>query len=364
MKRLLALEGGGLRVFFTVQVLERVEQHVRARLGRPDAVLADYFDLIAGTSTGAILGAFLSWGLSVAEIKKLYAVAAASMFTKNSSPLRWVTHRYAADALSKFLRDYFVEERESIPAELGTSRLRTTFLAVVRNATTGSAWPLCNHSGLKFNAPALEDCNLRIPLWRIVRASAAAPTFFEPERIQIGKAEFQFIDGGVTPYNNPALIAALIATEAGYGIGWPAGEDCLHLVSVGTGRTRVKYTGHGRWDLSIPVVAQKTIGALIEGVAHQQDLLCRVLGRCIYGPIIDTEVGDMIERGAESPLGNTPPPRRFTYVRYNCDFPEAQFAPFVAGTGAIPMDRPDLIPLFEEVGRTYAADAVQLSHLR
>jgi uncharacterized protein len=68
-KRIPSLDGGGVRGFFTLEVLERAEALVRQRLGRPDTVLADHFDLIAGTSAGAILGAFLAWGLSINRIK-------------------------------------------------------------------------------------------------------------------------------------------------------------------------------------------------------------------------------------------------------------------------------------------------------
>ncbi len=263
MKRILALDGGGLRIFFTVEVLEKIETLIRQRTGNPTAVLAEEFDLVAGTSAGAILGSLIAWGMSVAEIKALYEKAAVAMFQKNRKALAFFTNRYSAASLSDLLRKTFAED-DGTEAQLGTSKLKTTLLVVVRNATTGSAWPLCSHPALEFNDPALPDCNLRLPLWRIVRASAAAPTFFEPESILVGDQRFQFVDGGVTPYNNPALIAALMATEGCYRINWPGGEDALHVVSVGTGRTRVFYAD-GLWDLTIPVVAGKSLTAMIEG---------------------------------------------------------------------------------------------------
>ena len=54
-KRILALDGGGIRGILTVQFLKRIEKLVRDRTGDNSAVLADYFDLIGGTSTGAII---------------------------------------------------------------------------------------------------------------------------------------------------------------------------------------------------------------------------------------------------------------------------------------------------------------------
>jgi predicted acylesterase/phospholipase RssA len=114
-KRILSLDGGGLRVFFTLEVLERVEGLVRERLGRPEAVLADHFDLIAGTSTGAILGAFLAWGLSISQIKARYQAMAVKVFRPYRNPLQWVRNRYDAAALSDLLRDFFVEQSPQGP---------------------------------------------------------------------------------------------------------------------------------------------------------------------------------------------------------------------------------------------------------
>ena len=64
-KKLLALDGGGIRGIVSLEVLYSIEQIVRKKLGRPDAVLADYFDYMAGTSAGAIIATALSWGLSL-----------------------------------------------------------------------------------------------------------------------------------------------------------------------------------------------------------------------------------------------------------------------------------------------------------
>ncbi|MBV9299001.1 MAG: patatin-like phospholipase family protein [Verrucomicrobia bacterium] len=366
-KRILSLDGGGLRVFFTLEVLERVEALVRRRLSRENAVLADHFDLIAGTSTGAILGAFLAWGLSIAQIKALYEGMAVKVFRPYRNPLQWLRHRYAADTLSHSLRDFFVEESPQglREATLGSSLLRTIFLVVLRNASTGSAWPLCSHPALKYNARERPECNLDLALWRIVRASTAAPTFFAPERIRTGESTFQFVDGGVTPYNNPALIAALMVTEPCFNIRWPSGEDHLYVLSVGTGRTRVRYSNMSNfWDLAVPAVVSKTITALIEGATQQQDFLCRVMGRCLYGPVIDSEVGELTEP-ADYGQRTQSPSRRFTYVRYNTDFSSPEIEPVLSKYGGdVPMDLPSLIPTLQGLGQRYALSEVRDEHLR
>ena len=68
-----------------------------------------------------------------------------------------------------------------------------------------------------------------------MRASTAAPTYFPPELVQVGKASFLFEDGGVTMYNNPSFQLFLMATVTPYHLGWPTGEDKMLLVSLGTG---------------------------------------------------------------------------------------------------------------------------------
>jgi hypothetical protein len=79
-KRILSLDGGGIRGILTLEYLEVIEGMLRQRTGRPDLCLADYFDLIGGTSTGAIIAATLACGMPVAKIKKVYRDLGASVF--------------------------------------------------------------------------------------------------------------------------------------------------------------------------------------------------------------------------------------------------------------------------------------------
>ena len=68
-KKILALDGGGIRGMITVEVLAEIESQLRSKLGRgEDFRLADYFDFVAGTSTGAIIAACVSVGMTVSEI--------------------------------------------------------------------------------------------------------------------------------------------------------------------------------------------------------------------------------------------------------------------------------------------------------
>ena len=238
MKRILTLDGGGIRGMFSLQILARLEDLFRKERNQPDLVLADVFDLIAGTSTGAIIAAFLSWGLPVREIEKLYVERGAEMFAREPWYRRWKA-KYRADAIAQFFQNIFTEE-DGAAAQLGSARLRTLLLVVMRNASTGSPWPLCSNPQAIYNHRSLADCNLNIPLWKLLRASTAAPCYFPPEEIALGNRSYLFVDGGLTPFNNPSLIAVLMATLPSYHLCWPATREELHVVSVGTGTVRAK----------------------------------------------------------------------------------------------------------------------------
>src|ERR1700761_9145563 len=71
-KRILAIDGGGMRGALAVGILAKLEATLREKLGRPNLVLSDYFDLIGGTSTGAIIAAGLALGRSADDLAELY----------------------------------------------------------------------------------------------------------------------------------------------------------------------------------------------------------------------------------------------------------------------------------------------------
>lgn len=170
------------------------------------------------------------------------------------------------------------------------------------------------------NDRARSNCNLHLPLWQLVRASTAAPVFFPPEVVTIGKDEFIFVDGGITTYNNPAFQAFVMATAEPYNLNWPAGEGKLLIVSVGTGTSPDANKGLGKDDLNLVYNAKKIPSALMFAALNKQDLLCRVFGKCLAGDPLDREVGDLI--GKKGPVS----PKLFTYVRYNAELSKQGFA--------------------------------------
>lgn len=361
MKKILALDGGGIRGVFSLEILLRIQEILRIHAGSRSLVLSDHFDFVAGTSTGAIIATCLSWGMDVEKVLELYAEHGKTMFQRVPwyRPLRRMfVSRYEAKPLSDMLQRLFSEDGAGkVPALLNTKLLKTLLLVVVRNQTTGSAWPITNNPNAKYNDSNLPDCNLNVPLWKVVRASTAAPVYFDPEQIMLGDKLHIFVDGAITPYNNPALITALTAVLPSYNVNWEPGPDKIRLISIGTIRvtsaafqTKVKQMWLGYNLPRIPA-------ALVQGIALEQDYLCRCLGECIFGEEIDSEIGDLVGM----PL---PGQKWFSYVRYNRSYLGKEAEKLLSeGSVLAKLDAVQAIPILREVGRAYAKEHVKLEHL-
>ena len=314
-KKILALDGGGIRGMITVEVLAAIEDLLRRKLGRGDDFrLADYFDFVAGTSTGAIIAACISVGMSVSEVRTFYLDNGKEMFEK-ASLIKRFRHKYGDEKLAEKLQGVFRKD-----TTLGSDNLRTVLMMVMRNATTDSPWPISNNPFAKYNQRRRDDgslrdnCNLDVPLWQLIRASTAAPVYFPPEVVKVGSQEFVFVDGGITMYNNPAFQAFLMATIAPYKMEWPVGEDRLLVVSIGTGTSPQANADLEPGEMNVMYNATSIPSALMSAALNEQDLLCRVFGRCLAGEELDREVGDL--KNAKGPVG---PDKLFTYVRYNAE---------------------------------------------
>ena len=366
MKRILTLDGGGIRGVFSLQVLARVEELFRAERKNPKLVLRSEFDFFAGTSTGAIIATFLAWGMSVKDILELYKADSRKMFNPASFLNRFTKNKYNAETISNYFKTKFVED-DGTPALLGSRKLYVGgapkyLLVVMRNVTSGSAWPVNNNPLAKYNRRSHPECNLDIPLWNLLRASTAAPTFFPPEKIFLGpkRREQIFVDGGITPFNNPALIAVLMATLPCYKINWATGPKKIHLLSIGTGQTRAKLEKLDPASVNLYDQILHVVPALLHGIGMEQDLLCRVLGKCVVGENYDSEVGDLV--GVPSLFDGVE--KKFTYARYNLHFPDQEIAEQIAATEqAFALDNLKLIPYLEMAGREYAIKNVRREHL-
>jgi hypothetical protein len=364
-KKLLAIDGGGIRGVLALEVLKTIEDLLKAQSKNPAFRLAHYFDYIAGTSTGGIIAAGLSIGMSVGEILAFYVEAGAQMFVK-ANLLRRLRYKFEDEPLAQQLRKVFGKD-----TTLGSERLQTLLLLVMRNATTDSPWPISNNPHAKYNATDRGDCNLKFPLWKLVRASTAAPTFFPPEvfvlPIQGKDREFIFVDGGVTMYNNPAFQMFLMATLDRYwfrkpAARWQAGREKMLIVSVGTGTSPGAKQGLQAEDMNLLFNATTIPSALMFAALNEQDLLCRVFGDCRAGDTLDREVGDVC--GSVGPL--TPEQKLFTYMRYNAELTreglDALDCPTIEPETVQRLDSVDGIPELRAVGEKVAKTKVREVH--
>lgn len=359
-KRILALDGGGLRGILTLGYLARIEELLDARFAAVGRFrLAHYFDLIAGTSTGAIIAAALARGLSVAEIREHYLQMGHLVFGGKQWFSRVVRDKYAKEPLEALLKDVLGAD-----TKIGDSALLTGLLIVTKRCDTGSPWPIGNNPSSKyFSAPlgASWLSNGDYPLWQVVRASTAAPTYFEPEFISIGTTENaqtgRFVDGGVSPHNNPSLQAFMYATLRGYGLAWPTGENQLLVVSVGTGAARA--------DIEKSSVSAVNGVNALEGLLTDNAALVETMMQWMSNSptarVIDGEIGNL----AGDVLGGSP---QFTYLRYNVELTEqglAQVRPGITSEllARLPeMDSVANLQILQEIGDSAAAHQIEPGH--
>ena len=308
-KRILALDGGGARGILSLAFLERVEAVLAARTGRGDAFrLADYFDLVGGTSVGSILASGVALRYRVSALIDVFREVCDSVF--RSSWLSFgglLAPKFSSETLQTILH------RELGETTLGSDRIATGLAIVAKRLDTGSPWILHNNPRGRYferrSAGGTFIQNKDLLLRRVVQASAAAPTYFEPQLIRVADdVDGLFLDGGVSPYNNPALLLMILATSKGFAFNWKTGERDLFLVSVGTGASRVRRDAADLDSGPAALMAVQALTSLIDDCNIHGQAMLQWMGRSTNPRIIDREIGDLTDSW---PL----PERLLTYTR-------------------------------------------------
>lgn len=228
-KRILSLEGGGMRTTLVLGFLERIEAILREQHRSHEMRLADYFDLIVGSSVGGLIAAALACGMSVAEVRTAWHRLAPGILQKKSSLLRRLEHRYDDQALNRGLAELFGNRT------LADDSLRTALCLPVKRLETDVLVSLINHPASR-NYPLCASIMLR----DAVRAGMAAPALFTPVQLTLGEGESgTFVDANVSMASDPAYHVFRIATSEGYPFRWQPGPDRILLVSIGSGRWTV-----------------------------------------------------------------------------------------------------------------------------
>ncbi|HTT14075.1 MAG TPA: patatin-like phospholipase family protein [Burkholderiaceae bacterium] len=356
-KRILALDGGGIRGILTLGYLGEIEDLLRKRSGNPKLLLCDYFDLIGGTSTGSIIAAALACGVAVADLKELYRQLGNSVFEAKFYRKGFLVPKFPAEPVRQAL-----EKNLGKDTTLDSDRIRTGLMIMAKRLDTGSPWPLHNHPDARY---AKQDGQLL--LTQVVRASTAAPTYFEPEVISISSRDGSetkgaFVDGGVSPFNDPALQLLMLAALHGHGFRWQTGKDKLLLVSVGTGTYKETFDAEALLGMTPVEQGLRALQSLMDDCARVNQGMLQWLTRCLTPWTIDRAVGDMQQ---DSVAG----PQLATYARYNALLDSAWLKSNV-GIERRPdevamiaaMDNPKNMDELAEIGRLAANRQVQTGH--
>ncbi|MEG2353567.1 MAG: patatin-like phospholipase family protein [Clostridium sp.] len=234
--RILSIDGGGIRGVIPSRILITLEKLIQEYSGRKDARIGEYFDFIAGTSTGGILTALYLYKdekranrakFSAEEVYEFYKNEGRDIFYKPiahiiSSVMGIRGSKYSSELIEKKARDIFGDSKLS---ELLKPCLIT-------------AYDIKSNKTMFFNqSSAIEDENKDFYIRDVIKSTSAAPTYFEPAIIKsIAKKEYIMIDGGVFA-NNPTMCAYVEASKLKKNIN----ANKVIILSLGTGVYKKNY---------------------------------------------------------------------------------------------------------------------------
>lgn len=297
-KRILSLDGGGVKGVLTLGLLKALESELRRRSNRKDLVLADYYDLIGGTSTGAIIASGLALGISIDQLIENYLQLGPRVFGKAVGDGSLFRSRFDPKALRSALSETLGRRT------LGSPDLRTGLALHAKRIDTGSAWVLTNNPRSRYFDPPDEDgtivANKRFRLIDLVQASAAAPTFFDEVVMPIAYDDQDrvtqsgcFVDGAVSGNNNPSTSLLLLALLPGYGFNWKSGAQNLMMTSLGTGLRRPEISGAQFRGLMPGFRGVHALKSMIYDTHVMGVTLLQALSEPQHPWTVNSEIGDM-----------------------------------------------------------------------
>lgn len=242
--RILTIDGGGIRGIIPAVILSYIEQELQRKTNNPAVRLADYFDMIAGTSTGGILTAFyLMPADNNKQLSKYQAKEAIELYKKHGKDIFDKNHKltgakYSEKGLENILKEKFGDFK----------------LSEARKKCVITAYDITAREAVFFTTPTAQKFNNRNYFMRdVARATSAAPTYFTPTKITplAGTPELCLVDGGMFA-NDPSLSAIVEARKTDFlGNGSLPKFENLYVVSIGTGKIekRYEYNKVHKWGL-------------------------------------------------------------------------------------------------------------------
>ncbi len=236
--RILSLDGGGMRGIIPATVLEYVENKIIEITENPNARIADYFDLVAGTSTGGILSAFyLTPSKTLFKedpISKFKASEALNFYSKEGYKIFNASKKFGWFGLRRLFNasQYSPKELEKILHR----EFQHLHLKELLKPCIITTYNLQNKNSFFFSSREPMHKDREFYVKDVLRSTSAAPTYFPPAFIENLATEKQMIniDGGVFA-NNPTMCAYSEARATDFDdISFPSAKDML-ILSIGTG---------------------------------------------------------------------------------------------------------------------------------
>ena len=241
--RILSLDGGGLKGIIPATMLTYVEQQLQHKTGDDSVRLADYFDFIAGTSTGGILACiYLTPDPKRPNRPKMAAEEALDLYMSHGKRIFGRSFKQKWKSLFGFVRNKL--SSEGLDASLQETFGAQTWLKNFVKPCLITAYDLAKEVPFLFTSASAKnrkEKNFRI--WEVARATSAAPSVFQPAKIQSEGGDSHTMMDGCVITNNPAICAMTevqkmdFAAEKGWGRSQVPGVEDMMIVSLGTGQT-------------------------------------------------------------------------------------------------------------------------------
>lgn len=219
--KILCVDGGGIRGVFAVAILKQIEEE----LGKP---IGEAFDIIAGTSTGAIVASSIALQRKMGDLLEDYKVYGEKIFKRQAK-----VGLFRTVYSDRYMRRFF----QAAFGHLTLADIEKPLIIPAVDLSHGKPYVHRTNFG-----KAREENDLSIKLWDAVLSSCAAPVYFPPNNID---NKFLSIDGGLWA-NNPSLVSI---TESIYH--FQAKMEDIQILSIGTGQQRIDFTAEDEKDWGV-----------------------------------------------------------------------------------------------------------------
>ncbi|WP_216829645.1 CBASS cGAMP-activated phospholipase [Alkalihalobacterium elongatum] len=218
--KMLCIDGGGIRGVFALAILQEIEERYECPIG-------ELFDVVAGTSTGAIIAASITLKKKMSDVLEDYEKYGKKIFVRQTK-VGLFKSVYSDQYLRQFLQQAF--------GDVSLADIKEPLLIPAVDLTHGR--PFVHRS----NYGSLENSDLSVQLWDAVLSSCSAPVYFPPNKV---KNKYLSIDGGLWA-NNPSLVCVTEAMDF-----FNKTLKDIKIVSLGTGQQNIDFTVDDKMDWGV-----------------------------------------------------------------------------------------------------------------